>query len=175
MRLGEHQAVRRPLVDGDRNWSEQEIFLTHAGLDRLDFDYGTGRSSLMSNLTIAGDGNVVGDRNEVITEVNRMLAADPARATAAKALALLRAAIEVSAVEDRHKRRAKRAVVEVEQELAERDPDAEAIESALRRAHDHMLEAGGIEDSGTDWAPRLAAALAAVFDVIPEARSWRPF
>jgi hypothetical protein len=129
---------------------------------------------MSTNVQIRGDGNVVGDNNQVVATINTTLARDPERTAVAEALALLLGEIEASEVPLRYKRKSERAIRDAEDELSEDTPDPEGVRAALERVTENMKEAGETYDAATGWARRLADAVGVISRLVPQAAGWLP-
>lgn len=128
----------------------------------------------VTTVSITGDGNVVGDNNRVITQINHALDREGLREVG-EAFALLRGEIlNLDSVPERAKNRAERALADAEDELAEEQPDEETVESSLRRAVDTLKAAGETFDEAEGWGRRFAEVGHALTVVIPRAAGWFP-
>jgi hypothetical protein len=128
--------------------------------------------STVSNVTITGDGNVVGNDNRVITTIHKGLDNDELK-TVGEAFALLRGEVaSLDEVPDKHRNRGLRAIEDAEEEIASGDPDPEAVKSSLERFRDTMVAAGQTYDATIGWAQRLKGVALALVKIIPAAVGW---
>lgn len=126
----------------------------------------------MTNITITGDGNVIGDNNVVITRISRQLEAATSREIA-EAFALLKGEVlQLTAVNEKTKRRAVRAVEDAEDEAADAHAKAPTIEEGLKRAKTILEDAGATFDEGRSWGARLARVGQALVKFLPGAWDW---
>lgn len=126
----------------------------------------------VSNVSITGDGNVVGDNNRVVTTIHKGLA-ERRRQDVAEAFALLRG--EIASLEDvpeKARNRSIRAIEDAEDELAGDDADPATVEASLRRVHDTLTAAGETYDATSAWAQRLRDVAMTLERFIPGAIGW---
>ena len=110
---------------------------------------------IMSNITITGDGNVVGNNNQVITTIHKGLAGSDLRELGA-AFALLKGEIiQLQNIPDKVKNRAVRAVQDAEEEAADKNGEENVIVESLQRAKEVLEESGETYDTVKSWGKRL--------------------
>ena len=131
----------------------------------------TEKPTMNTNISITGNGNVVGNNNRVITVINQALA-DQSKELA-EAFGLLKAEVlEIKSLTEADKRRAVRAIEDAEQEAAEQPPAAPQIEGALERAQQALERAGKVYDAAEPWAQRLATVGGLLMKFVPGAWPW---
>jgi hypothetical protein len=125
-----------------------------------------------SMIHITGDGNVIGNGNNVVTKINKSLA-DNKSVDLANAFALLKGEILQSAnITEKMRRSAVRAVEDAEDEAAEGQSDPKKIETALQRAKTTLEESGQVFDAAKGWGQRLIILSDVMTRVIPAAWEW---
>ena len=125
----------------------------------------------MSNFTITGDGNVVGNNNQVVTTIHRGLDRDGLRELG-EAFAMLRGEItQLDTVPEKTKNQAVRAIEDAEEEAADADPDETVVVDSLRRAKDVLEAVGETYDTSKAWGQRFLEMGKALAVVIPAAAS----
>jgi hypothetical protein len=126
----------------------------------------------VSNVTITGDGNVVGNDNRVITTIHKGLDQGELKAVG-EAFALLRGEIEsLDGVPEKSRNKSLRAIEDAEEEMASGEPDPGSVEASLNRVRDTLEAAGETFDAGVGWAQRLRSVAVAVAQFIPGAIAW---
>jgi hypothetical protein len=128
----------------------------------------------VTNVSITGDGNVVGDNNRVVTTINRGLDREGLRELG-ETFALLRGEIlSLDSLPDKTRNQVDRALADAEDELADDDPDPETVEGSLRRAAETMQAAGETFDAAKGWGKRFLELERALSVVLPAAGRWFP-
>lgn len=128
----------------------------------------------MSNFSITGDGNVVGNNNQVVTTIHRGLDREGLRELG-EAFALLRGEIiQLDDVPDKVKNQAARALEDAEEEAADENPDQEVVIGSLRRAKDVLEAAGETYDSSKAWGQRFLELGKALAVAIPAMAHYLP-
>lgn len=128
--------------------------------------------AITMNITITGDGNVVGNQNRVITKINEGLSSQDVR-TLGETFALFRAEIlQLESVPEKLRNRAVRAVEDAEEEAADKEPDPQTIEDGLKRAKDILESADQIYDKSVNWGKRLSTLAQVLMKTIPGGWSW---
>jgi hypothetical protein len=131
-------------------------------------------STSMSNVTITGDGNVVGNNNQVVTTIHRGLDREGLRELG-EASALLRGEIlQLDSVPEKTKNQAARALEDAEEEAADENPDEAVVVNSLQRARDVLEAAGETYDSSKAWGQRFLELGKAVAVVLPAAAQYLP-
>jgi hypothetical protein len=152
---------------------EEDVVERHRGqfyIESLNVE----RWELVSNITITGDGNVVGNNNQVVTTINRGLDRDGLRELG-EAFALLRGEIlQLDGVPEKTRNQAVRALEDAEEEAADENPDDEVIVASLERAKDVLGAAGETYDTSKAWVQRFVEAGKALAVVIPVAANYLP-
>ena len=128
----------------------------------------------VTNVSITGDGNVVGDNNRVVTTINRGLDREGLRELG-EAFALLRGEIlNLDHLPDKTRKQVDRALADAEDELADDEPDAANVEASLRRAAETLNAAGETFDAAKGWGQRFLELEHALTAVVPAAARWFP-
>lgn len=110
---------------------------------------------VMSNVTINGDGNVIGNHNQIVTTINKGLTSSDMYEIGV-AFALLKGEIiQLQNSPERIRNRAIRAVQDAEDEAAHRDGDKNTIVDSLKRAKAVLEESGETYDKAKSWGKRL--------------------
>lgn len=121
---------------------------------------------------VTGDGNVVDNKGTVVVTINKELAASKSKELA-EAFALLKADItRTSALSEKSRRTAIRAVEDAEEEAAEAKPNPERIEDHLKRVTSVLKESGQVFDGASEWGPRLTRLAVVLGQTIPAAWGW---
>ena len=111
---------------------------------------------MSSSISINGDGNVVGNNNRVVTSIHKGLTGQKDLRELGEAFALLRGEIlNMESVPEKVKNQAVRAIEDAEDEVADKKPVPETIESGLRRAKGLLETSGEVYDSAVGWGKRL--------------------
>lgn len=127
---------------------------------------------LPMNITITGDGNVIGDTNRVVAVVNKELEAIHSRELA-EAFALLKGTVlELEGVTEKTKRRTVRAIEDAEDEMSDRTTEPPAIEDALKRVKTILEESGQVFDKAEGWGARLTKLARTIVKIIPFEWNW---
>ena len=131
-------------------------------------------SNLVSNFTITGDGNVVGNNNQVVTTIHRGLDTEGLRELG-EAFATLRGEIlQLNTVPEKTRNQAVRAIEDAEEEAADANPDETVVTDSLRRAKDVLEAAGETFDTSTAWGQRFIELGKALAVAIPAAARFLP-
>jgi hypothetical protein len=152
-------------------WYEQTAHLVHDGKAQVERMH-------EPSVYLGGDGNVVvvdsdgAHLDRIRITVNKKLTQDADHEAAARALALLRGQIEALEMEEKYKRRSQSAIDDIEEELAETEPKADIVHSALDRVVQQMSEAGEVYDEAHGWARRLNEAAGGIARILPAIAHW---
>ena len=131
-------------------------------------------SNLVSNFTITGDGNVIGNNNQVVTTIHRGLDTEGLRELG-EAFATLRGEIvQLNTVPEKTRNQAVRAIEDAEEEAADANPDETVVTDSLRRAKDVLEAAGETFDTSTAWGQRFIELGKALAVAIPAAARYIP-
>lgn len=124
------------------------------------------------NITITGDGNVIGKHNNVVTKINEGLSGQDVRQIG-EAFALFRAEVlQIESVPDKLRNRAVRAIEDAEEEAADQKPDQKSIEDGLKRAKDILESADQVYDKSVNWGKRLSTLAQVLMKMMPGDWSW---
>ena len=130
---------------------------------------------IMSNITITGDGNVVGNNNQVVTTIHKGLASTDLRELG-EAFALLKGEIiQLQNIPEKIKNRAVRAVEDAEDEAADKSGDKNTIVESLKRAKEVLEESGETYDKAKTWGKRLfdlGKTIVQYFPIIKNLITW---
>lgn len=131
-----------------------------------------GETIMQINYHVVGDGNVIDNKGTVVATVNKNVAAQLSR-DVAEAFALLKAEVsQISAIQEKHKRRAISAIQEAEEETADEAPEADAIEESLKRAKTVLEQSGAVFDQAQGWGHRFVQLGQLLTPVLPAAWTW---
>lgn len=110
----------------------------------------------VSQFTITGNGNIVGDNNMVITKINSELE-NKLSTKVAEAFALLKAEVVKSeSLNEKNKRKAIRALENAEDESIEDEINHKTLESELKNFKRILEESGEIYDKTEKWGSRFS-------------------
>ena len=124
------------------------------------------------NITITGDGNVIGKHNNVVTKINERLSGQELHQLG-EAFALFRAEVlQIESVPDKLRNRAVRAIEDAEEEAADQKPDQKSIEDGLKRAKDILESADQVYDKSVNWGKRLSTLAQVLMKMMPSGWSW---
>lgn len=123
------------------------------------------------NITITGDGNVVGNNNKVVTTINEGLSSQDDRQLG-EAFALFRAEILQIDAPEKVRNRAVRAIEDAEEESADNSPDPKTIEDGLKRAKDILESADQVYGKSVGWGKRLSTLAQVLMRTIPAGWTW---
>jgi hypothetical protein len=139
---------------------------------RAMFYVNTLEMTTVSNVTITGDGNVVGNDNRVVTTIHKGLAEGQLKEIG-EAFALLRGEIDLlEELPEKDRKRSIRAIEDAEDEVAGGDPDPSTVEASLQRVRDTLEAAGETYDASVGWAQRLHGVAMALGKILPGAIAW---
>src|SRR6476619_4186506 len=98
--------------------------------------------SMMNNVTISGDGTVIGDNNNVITTVHKGLSNGSLKELG-ESLALLRGEIiQTEKIVQKDKKQATNAIEDVEEEVSDKNPNPNRIVKRLQDFKEIMETSG---------------------------------
>ncbi|UIE40235.1 hypothetical protein [Leptodesmis sichuanensis] len=127
--------------------------------------------TMTMNITITGDGNVVGNNNKVVTKINEGLSGQDVRQLG-EAFALFRAEVLQIDAPEKVRNRAVRAIEDAEEEAADKSPDPKTIEDSLKRAKDILESADQVYDKSVNWGKRLSTLAQVLMRTIPAGWTW---
>jgi hypothetical protein len=127
--------------------------------------------TMTMNITITGDGNVVGNNNKVVTKINEGLSGQDVRQLG-EAFALFRAEVLQIDAPEKVRNRAVRAIEDAEEEAADKSPDPKTIEDGLKRAKDILESADQVYDKSVNWGKRLSTLAQVLMKTIPAGWTW---
>jgi hypothetical protein len=127
--------------------------------------------TMTMNITITGDGNVVGSNNKVVTKINEGLSGQDVRQLG-EAFALFRAEVLQIDAAEKVRNRATRAIEDAEEEAADKSPDPKTIEDGLKRAKDILESADQVYDKSVNWGKRLSTLAQVLMKTIPTGWTW---
>jgi hypothetical protein len=129
------------------------------------------RMTQNTNITITGDGNVIGNNNKILTNINKKV--QSRSQDLAEAFGFLKGDIlQLQGVEDKLKQQAIRAVEDAESEAGDMAADTQTIESSLQRAKNILEKAGETFDEAEGWGARLAKVATVAVNFIPGEWGW---
>lgn len=123
------------------------------------------------NIIITGDGNVVGNNNQLVTKINEGLSSQDVRQLG-EAFALFRGEVLQIDAPEKVRNRAVRAIEDAEEEAADKSPDPKTIEDGLKRAKDILESADQVYDKSVNWGKRLSTLAQVLIKRIPADWTW---
>lgn len=123
--------------------------------------------NVTSNLTVSGEGNVVGNNNNVVTTNHKGLAEGELKKLG-ESLAMLRGELlQSDKISQNDKEQSIRAIQDIEAEAAEKNRKPNRIVDGLRRTNEILKESGEVYDNATGWGKRLSEVANILKGVIP--------
>lgn len=125
----------------------------------------------MSKITIKGDGNVVGNKNIVVSEISKGTQ-DEKNRQLNEAFALLKEEIQQLAIPEKAKDRSIRAIEDAEVEATDKSTDTETIKNSLNRMKEVLEDSGKVYDNTKSWGKRLFDLSQTIARYFPNLMDW---
>jgi flagellin-like hook-associated protein FlgL len=126
----------------------------------------------MAKITIKGDGNIVGDKNVVISSIQKNLQNDKLLELDKAFEVLRQEIINLSTISEKARNQTIRAIEDAEEEASDETANVGTIKNSLERVKDTLEDAGEVYDSAKSWGKRLSDLAKTLIKYFPTIVGW---